>query len=62
MSFENIAREWIDKQLKGITTKRHVRAVTNRLRDYRQTKLIKVQYILEDAVKNKENVYNYKKS
>jgi len=34
LSFEFIAREWIDKQLEGVTTKRHVRSVANRLRDY----------------------------
>ena len=32
LTFESIAREWIDKQLKGVTTKKHVRVVTNRLR------------------------------
>ena len=34
LSFEFIAREWIDKRLKGINTKNHVRAVTNRLKYY----------------------------
>ena len=34
LSFEFIARDWINKQLEGVTTKRHIRAVRNRLRDY----------------------------
>ena len=34
LSFEFIARELTDKQLKGINTKNHVRAVTNRLKYY----------------------------
>ena len=34
LTFESIAREWIDKQLKGVMTKKYVRGVTNRLRDH----------------------------
>ena len=34
LSFEFIAREWIDKQINGVTTKKYTRGVTKRLCDY----------------------------
>ena len=34
LSFEFIAREWIDKQINGVTTKKYTRCVTKRLCDY----------------------------
>ena len=66
LSFENIAHEWIDKQLKDVTTKRHVRAVTNRLRDYvfpiignKNIKEITAPQILEVLRKIEEQERNY---
>ena len=66
LSFENIVREWIDKQLKGIMTKRHVRAVTNRLRYHafpmlgnKNIKEITAPQILDVLRKIEEQEKNY---
>ena len=66
LAFESIAREWIDKQLKGITTKKHVRAVTNRLRYHafpmlgnKNIKEITAPQILDVLRKIEEQEKNY---